>query len=162
VTFGVPEFLLGVTIVAGATSLPDSLVSVRAARAERPVASLAGVVGTKYLLGGALAMVDATSVTAVLVMQHVPLTFAVGTLLGLTAGAIYGGFVLARPMTVLVFLGVVGLSFTALRAGNPVIVVESIGMGVSTLYLLVRKPVERVESTVDEDDSATRHGSTLR
>jgi len=46
VTFGVPEFLLGVTIVAGATSLPDSLVSVRAARAERPVASLANVLGS--------------------------------------------------------------------------------------------------------------------
>ncbi|WP_158855643.1 sodium:calcium antiporter [Halorhabdus sp. CUG00001] len=46
VTFGVPEFLLGVTIVAGATSLPDSLVSVRAARANRPVASLANVLGS--------------------------------------------------------------------------------------------------------------------
>ena len=46
VTFGVPEFLLGVTIVAAATSLPDSLVSVRAARAERPVASLANVLGS--------------------------------------------------------------------------------------------------------------------
>ncbi|WP_135663917.1 sodium:calcium antiporter [Halorhabdus rudnickae] len=44
--FGVPEFLLGVTIVAGATSLPDSLVSVRAARARRPVASLANVLGS--------------------------------------------------------------------------------------------------------------------
>ncbi|WP_181685046.1 sodium:calcium antiporter [Halorhabdus salina] len=46
VTFGIPEFLLGVTIVAAATSLPDSLVSVRAARAERPVASLANVLGS--------------------------------------------------------------------------------------------------------------------
>lgn len=126
------------------------------------VASLAGVVSTKYLLGGALATVDATSVNAVLVMQHIPLTFAVGTLLGLTAGAIYGGFVLARPMTILVFLGVIGLNIPALGAGNEVIAVESIGMGVAILYLLIRDPIERVESTVEEDDSATRHGSTLR
>ena len=31
-TFGVPEFVMGVTIAAGAMSLPDALVSVRAAR----------------------------------------------------------------------------------------------------------------------------------
>jgi cation:H+ antiporter len=43
---GVPQFLLGVTIIAAATSLPDALVSVRAARADRSVASLANVLGS--------------------------------------------------------------------------------------------------------------------
>jgi cation:H+ antiporter len=31
-TFGVPEFVMGVTIATGAMSLPDALASVRAAR----------------------------------------------------------------------------------------------------------------------------------
>jgi cation:H+ antiporter len=37
---------MGVTVLAGATSLPDSLVSVRAARDGRGVASLANVLGS--------------------------------------------------------------------------------------------------------------------
>ncbi|MBX0294948.1 sodium:calcium antiporter [Haloarcula nitratireducens] len=43
---GADEFLLGVTILAAATSLPDTLVSVRAARDNRGVASLANVLGS--------------------------------------------------------------------------------------------------------------------
>ncbi len=43
---GVPEFLLGMTILAAATSLPDTLVSVRAARDDRGVTSLANVLGS--------------------------------------------------------------------------------------------------------------------
>ena len=46
VDLGISQFLLGVTIVAGATSLPDTLVSVRAARDDRGVASLANVLGS--------------------------------------------------------------------------------------------------------------------
>ena len=44
--FGINEFLLGVTIIAGATSLPDALVSVRAARQDRGIASVANVLGS--------------------------------------------------------------------------------------------------------------------
>jgi cation:H+ antiporter len=44
--FGVPEFVMGATVAAGATSLPDALVSVRAARDDRGVASLANVLGS--------------------------------------------------------------------------------------------------------------------
>jgi cation:H+ antiporter len=43
---GVSRFLLGVTIIAAATSLPDTIVSVRAARDGRSVASLANVLGS--------------------------------------------------------------------------------------------------------------------
>jgi len=45
-TFGVDEFLLGVTILAAATSLPDTPVSVRAARDGRGVTSVANVLGS--------------------------------------------------------------------------------------------------------------------
>jgi len=45
-TFGVPEFLAGVTIVAAATSLPDALVSVRTAREGRGGTSLGHVLGS--------------------------------------------------------------------------------------------------------------------
>jgi cation:H+ antiporter len=45
-TFGVPTFLTGVTVVAAATSLPDLLVSVRAADAARAETSLGNVFGS--------------------------------------------------------------------------------------------------------------------
>jgi cation:H+ antiporter len=45
-TFGVPEFLAGVTVVAAATSLPDALVSVRAASADKGITSLGNVLGS--------------------------------------------------------------------------------------------------------------------
>ena len=45
-TFGIPEFLAGVTIVAAATSLPDTLVSVRTARDNRGITSLGNVLGS--------------------------------------------------------------------------------------------------------------------
>ncbi|SFK69641.1 cation:H+ antiporter [Halogranum rubrum] len=45
-TFGIPEFLAGVTIVAAATSLPDLLVSVRSARVGKGVTSLGNVLGS--------------------------------------------------------------------------------------------------------------------
>lgn len=45
-TFGIPEFLAGVTIVAAATSLPDTLVSLRTAQAGRGATSLGNVLGS--------------------------------------------------------------------------------------------------------------------
>ncbi|WP_336023754.1 sodium:calcium antiporter [Halobellus salinisoli] len=45
-TFGVPEFLAGVTVVAAATSLPDLLVSVRSAASGNDVTSLSNVFGS--------------------------------------------------------------------------------------------------------------------
>ena len=45
-TFGVPEFISGVLIIAAATSLPDTLISVRAAREGRGITSLANVLGS--------------------------------------------------------------------------------------------------------------------
>ncbi len=45
-TFGIPEFLAGITIVAAATSLPDTLVSVRAASENRGATSLGNVLGS--------------------------------------------------------------------------------------------------------------------
>ncbi|RLM54061.1 sodium:calcium antiporter [Halobellus sp. Atlit-31R] len=45
-TFGIPDLLAGVTIVAAATSLPDLLVSIRSARDGQSVTSLANVLGS--------------------------------------------------------------------------------------------------------------------
>jgi len=45
-SLGISPFLMGVTVIAAATSLPDALVSVRAARDERGVASIANVLGS--------------------------------------------------------------------------------------------------------------------
>jgi len=70
-TFGVPEFLAGVTVLAAATSLPDALVSVRAARDERGVTSLGNVLGSNtFDLLVAIPL-------GVLVVGTVPVDFAV-------------------------------------------------------------------------------------
>ncbi|MFB6218797.1 MAG: sodium:calcium antiporter [Halobacteriaceae archaeon] len=45
-TFGIPEFLAGVTIIAAATSFPDTLVSVRSAREDKGATSLGNVLGS--------------------------------------------------------------------------------------------------------------------
>ena len=45
-SLGIAPFIMGVTVIAAATSLPDALVSVRAARDERGVASIANVLGS--------------------------------------------------------------------------------------------------------------------
>lgn len=127
------------------------------------VASLVGVVGTKYLLGGALASAGASMVDWVLVTDSIAATFAVGVILYLAGVALATGFVLARSMTITIALGVILVSVPALRAGDIVIIAESIGMGLSVLYLFARSPIERAEQAhIDESDSATRHGSTLR
>ena len=44
--FNTPSFLWGITIVAAGTSIPDALVSVRAAKAGKAVTSLANVLGS--------------------------------------------------------------------------------------------------------------------
>ena len=45
-TFGLPEFLAGVTVLAAATSFPDALISVRAARDGSGATSLGNVLGS--------------------------------------------------------------------------------------------------------------------
>ncbi|QLD87291.1 sodium:calcium antiporter [Natronomonas halophila] len=44
--FGTPSFLWGLTVVAAATSLPDALISVAAARLDEPAVSLGNVLGS--------------------------------------------------------------------------------------------------------------------
>jgi len=127
------------------------------------IASISGVVGGKYLIGGALALMIDSVVSSVLVAEMVSLTLACGVLLCVAAGAFADGSKWARPVTIITYTVVVGLSIPALQALDPVIITETLGMGLSALYLIVRNPIERVETTkVDDSDSATRFGSTLR
>ncbi|PSQ45314.1 sodium:calcium antiporter [Halobacteriales archaeon SW_7_68_16] len=92
-TFGVPQFLAGVTIVAGATSLPDALVSVRSAQDDRGATSLGNVLGSNTF-----DLLVAIPV-GVLIVGSVPIDFAV-----------------AVPMMGVLTLATV-LLFTALRTG---------------------------------------------
>lgn len=127
------------------------------------VASLAGVVGTKYLVGGALALLDASVVSSVMVMGMTPPTLAVGVLLCVVGGAFAEASTLARPLGIVGFLLVMGLSVPAILGLDLIIITETIGMGLAVLYLLVQNPIEIHEGLkVDENESASRVGSTLR
>jgi uncharacterized integral membrane protein len=127
------------------------------------IASLAGVVGIKYLVGGSLALIDGSMVSSITVSDTIALSLGVGVALCLLAGAFFEGVRWARPAGILTFAAVAGLSVPALQSMDPVIVTETVGMAVSVLYLFVRNPIEVEEATkVDDSESGTRTGSTLR
>ncbi|WP_149782858.1 sodium:calcium antiporter [Halorubrum aquaticum] len=96
-TFGIPEFLAGMTIIAAATSLPDTLVSVRSAKDDNSATSLGNVLGSNtfdllvvipvgVLLVGAVPVNFSTAVPmfAVLTLATVLLFGALRTDLALT------------------------------------------------------------------------------
>ncbi|QCC49306.1 sodium:calcium antiporter [Halobellus limi] len=102
-TFGIPELLAGVTIVAAATSLPDLLVSVRSARNDNSVTSLANVLGSNtfdllvaipigVLIAGSVTIDFATAVPmfAVLTLATVVLFAMIRTDLRLSKAESYG------------------------------------------------------------------------
>jgi len=140
------------------------------------LASLAGVVGAKYLLGGALAIVSDDPVSEAMVLggraldlSGLPeggllgLTVACGTLLCLVAGGLVDGAGWARGVTVLTFGAVVVVSVPAVLSPNVIIAAESAGMLLAVGYALARNPMRPVETpSIDDDDSASRVGSTLR
>jgi len=112
-TFGIPEFLAGVTILAAATSLPDALVSVRAARSGKGVTSLGNVLGSNtfdllvaipvgVLIAGSAPVSFATAapMMGVLTLATIVLFTALRTDLTLTGPESY-----ALLFTYLAFLG---------------------------------------------------------
>lgn len=127
------------------------------------VASLAGVVGTKYLVGGAMALLDASVVSSVMVIGMIPPTLVVGVLLCIVGGAFAEALTVARPLGIIGFLLVIGLSIPAIIELDLIIITETVGMGIAILYLLARDPIEVYEGLeADENESASRIGSTLR
>ncbi|GAA0657152.1 sodium:calcium antiporter [Salarchaeum japonicum] len=103
-TFGVPEFLLGVTVVAAATSLPDTLVSVQSAREGNGATSLGNVFGSNTF-----DLLVAVPV-GVLIVGAVPVNFAV-----------------AVPMFAVLTLATIAL-FTALRTDLSLTTIESVAL----------------------------------
>lgn len=100
-TFSVPEFFAGVIIIAAATSLPDTLVSVRAARANNGLTSIGNILGSNTF-----DLLVAIPI-GVLIVGTVPVNFAV-----------------AVPMFGILTLATVVL-FVFLRTGFTITAVES-------------------------------------
>ncbi|MXR51488.1 sodium:calcium antiporter [Halovenus sp. WSH3] len=123
--FGVPGFVMGVTIAAGATSLPDALVSVRAARDDRGVASIASVLGSNTF-----DLLVAIPV-GVLIVGSTPVNFA-----------------MAVPMFGVLTLATV-LLFTILRTGLALSTAESYLLVISYLLFVAWVTVETVTRVVD-------------
>lgn len=110
---GLSNFLLGVTIIAAATSLPDALVSIRAAQAGRGVTSIANVLGSNTF--------------------DLLVAIPVGVLI---VGATGIDFAMAVPMFG-VLTGATILLFTALRTDMSLTKIESYALiGVYVLFLV--------------------------
>jgi cation:H+ antiporter len=123
--FGVPEFVMGATIAAGATSLPDAFVSVRAARDGRGVASIANVLGSNTF-----DLLVAIPI-GVLIVGRTPINFA-----------------MAVPMFGVLTLATV-LLFTLLRTGLVLSEAESVLLLVSYLLFIIWVVFETVSQIVD-------------
>jgi len=111
-TFGIPEFLAGVTIIAAATSLPDALVSVRAARGGKSVTSLGNVLGSNTF-----DLLVAIPV-GVLIAGRAPVSFAI-----------------AAPMMGVLTVATI-LLFTVLRTDLSLTGAESYGLLVAYLVFI--------------------------
>ncbi|QCC50122.1 sodium:calcium antiporter [Halapricum salinum] len=122
---GVPEFVMGVTIAAGATSLPDALVSLRAARDGRGVASLANVLGSNTF-----DLLVAIPV-GVLIVGPTPINFS-----------------MAVPMFGVLTLATI-LLFTVLRTGLALSTVESYALLGSYIAFVAWVVLETVSDVVD-------------
>ena len=123
--FGIPEFIMGVTVAAGATSLPDVLVSVRAARDDRGVASLANVLGSNTF--------------------DLLVAIPVGVLI---LGDASFNFAMAVPMFAVLTLATV-LLFTVLRTDLHLSTPESAALLVSYLLFVAWVVVETLTTVVD-------------
>jgi cation:H+ antiporter len=123
--FGIPEFIMGVTVAAGATSLPDALVSVRAARDDRGVASLANVLGSNTF--------------------DLLVAIPVGVLI---LGDASFNFAMAVPMFAVLTLATV-LLFTVLRTDLHLSTPESAALLVSYLLFVAWVVVETLTTVVD-------------
>ena len=123
--FGVPGFVMGVTVAAGATSLPDALVSVRAAREGRGIASVANVLGSNTF-----DLLVAIPV-GVLIVGSTPINFA-----------------LAVPMFAVLTLATV-LLFTVLRTGLALSTPESYLLILSYVVFVLWVVLETVSQVVD-------------
>lgn len=112
-TFGIPEFLTGVTIIAAATSLPDALVSVRAAQGGKSVTSLGNVLGSNTF--------------------DLLVAIPVGVLI---AGSAPVSFTVAAPMMGVLTVATI-LLFTLLRTDLSLTQMESYGLLVAYLIFIV-------------------------
>lgn len=112
-TFGIPEFLAGVTILAAATSLPDAVVSVRAARGGKGVTSLGNVLGSNTF--------------------DLLVAIPIGVLI---AGSAPVSFTIAAPMMGVLTLATV-LLFAMLRTDLTLTTVESYALLVAYLIFVV-------------------------
>ncbi|WP_415380269.1 sodium:calcium antiporter [Halosimplex sp. TS25] len=121
---GVDEFIMGVTIAAGATSLPDALVSVRAARDDRGVASLANVLGSNTF--------------------DLLVAIPVGVLI---VGSWTFNFALAIPMFAVLTLATIML-FTALRTDLALSTAESAALLVAYLLFVAWVVLDTATSVV--------------
>jgi len=121
----IPEFIMGVTVLAAATSLPDALVSVRAARDDRGVASLANVLGSNTF--------------------DLLVAIPVGVLI---VGQWSFNFALAIPMFAVLTLATV-LLFTALRTELALSTAESVALLAAYGLFVAWVVLETATSVVD-------------
>ena len=122
-TFDIPEFLAGVTIIAAATSLPDTLVSVRSARAGKGVTSLGNVLGSNTF--------------------DLLVAIPVGVFI---VGSVAVDFAVAVPMFGVLTLATV-LLFTILRTGLSLTSVESYALLVAYLVFVAWVVAETIGVT---------------
>jgi hypothetical protein len=128
------------------------------------LAGVSSVLGSGFILSAMIALLSGSgSTTAMVLAGSIPVGTVVGVLLLLTAGALGTEQRWARHLGILSFGGVVVFGNPVFTPLSALSVFYSVVSAFATLYLLFRNPIAKTDrSQVDESESATKVGSTIR
>lgn len=116
--FGLSPLVIGLTVVGFGTSAPELLVSVQAALGGTPAIAMGNVVGSN--IANILLILGVAAVISPVALGFGPLRRDLGVMLAATLalwGMILGGY-LGRIEGLILFAGLLGFLYTALRSGK--------------------------------------------
>lgn len=127
------------------------------------IAAVGVLMGIAYLLGAMLWMMADGGNSVLVLANSVPVSTVIGILLLLTAGFLGSGHRQGRYVGMIAYGAVAIFGRPTLGSPEPFLVVQAGFSLLIVLYLVFRNPVPRSErSSVDESDSASKVGSTIR
>jgi len=126
-------------------------------------AGVAMLIGTKLLVGSMIQLLSIDGNNVALLLDSVPATTVLGTVLLVTTGALVARLWWSRWLAIATLTVVVILGRPAMSDPEPIAVAQTALAVAVVLYFVVANPVATQDrSDIDESASASRLGSTIR
>lgn len=126
-------------------------------------AGVAMLIGTKLVVGAMIAMLSVNGGTVQLLLDSVPATAVLGTVLLITTGALAARLWWSRGLAIVALAAVAVVGRPAMGDPDPIAIAQTAMAVVTILYLVVANPIAKQDrSDIDESTSASRWGSTIR